>query len=215
MTRTLGAVPPGEREAIVAAIHREADDAGWHGLSNAQKGELYDRWAERYDLSRPTIKDSVMKGFDVAQGVAPSGEAAVHSDLAAALDASPVPYWAAKVSLWGGAAQADFVLGFSRRFLTHTVELEHAPTWRDGLMQALWYKSAYLHESGVQAIPTLVLFGDVSAERCRQVVDTCRDHRVLVLAHGLTVRGGPPLTELRSLLTGDRSAPGGDGVLFP
>ena len=147
MPRKFGDLEDGEKEAVVAAVHREAEEAGWHQLSHQAKGALYDRWAREYDLGRQVLKDRIMKGFDVAQGVAPTGEAAIHQEMVELLKGSSVPYWESKVVLWNGRAQADFAFGFSRRFLTHTVELESAVTWRTGLMQALWYKSAYFQES--------------------------------------------------------------------
>lgn len=124
MPRSLRDLTPEERVAVIGAIHTEAEAAGWHELNNHQKGDLYDRWAEEYDLARPAIKDGIMKGFDVAQGIPPSGEAAVHEEVATVFAQSSVPYWASKVPLWDGRAQADFVIGYSRALLTHTIELE-------------------------------------------------------------------------------------------
>lgn len=112
---------PQERVGLVTAIHTEAEAVGWHTLNNAQKGALYNRWADEFDLARPAIKDGVMKGFDVAQGIPATGEAAIHEEVMALLVQSSVPYSASKVPLWGGRAQADFVIGYSRAVLTHTI----------------------------------------------------------------------------------------------
>ncbi len=200
MPRTLGELTPEERVAVVTAIHTEAEATSWHALTNAQKSLLYDRWAEEYDLVRPAIKDGIMKGFDVAQGISASGEAAVHEEVLALLMESPVPYTASKVSLWAGRAQADFVIGYTRALLTHTVELEPAPTWRKGLMQALWYKSAYYQESGIQAIPTIILFGNVSRTRWEEVRTTCLDQRAQAFGHRLSVEGEDPDHTVSALL---------------
>jgi len=204
MPRTLGSLAPEERVAVVTAIHSEAEAAGWHKLSNVEKGFLYNRWAEDFDLARQAIKDGIMKGFDVAQGIPATGEAAIQDEVLAVLVASPVPYSASKISLWGGRAQADFAIGYSPKVLTHTIELEPAPTWRNGLMQALWYKSAYFHESGIQAIPTVILFGNLSAARWAQVQTTCLDQRAQVLGHRLSIDGAEPNHTLDILFSATR-----------
>ena len=126
---------------------------------------------------------------------------AVHGDVLTLLARSAAPYWASKVPLWSGRAQADFVIGYSRALLTHTIELEPAPTWRNGLMQALWYKSAYYQESRIQAIPTIVLFGNVSGQRWDEIRTTCLDQRAQVLGHGLFIDGREPEHRLAALLT--------------
>ena len=76
-----------------------------------------------------------------------------------------------------------------------------APTWRNGLMQALWYKSAYYQESGIQAIPTIVLFGNVSGQRWDEIRTTCLDQRAQALGHGLFIDGREPQHRLAALLT--------------
>lgn len=200
MPRTLRDLTLDERVAIVTAIQTDAEAAGWHTLNNVQRGSLYDRWAAEYDLARPAIKDGIMKGFDVAQGIPATGEAAIHAEVVSLLDESPVPYSASKVPLWGGRAQADFVVGYSRALLTHTIELEPAPSWRKGLMQALWYKSAYYQESGIQAIPTIILFGSLSRTRWDEICTTCLDQRAQVLGHRLSVDGDEPDHTLSALL---------------
>ena len=153
MPRSLRELSAEERVAVIGAIQSEAQASGWHALNNHQKRVLYDRWAEEYDLARPAIKDGIMKGFDVAQGIPATGEAAIHAEVLHLLHHSVVPYRASKVPLWNGRAQADFVIGYSRVLLTHTIELEPAPTWRNGLMQALWYKSATTRSRGSKRSP--------------------------------------------------------------
>lgn len=203
MTRTLRQVPPEERERIISEIHSDAESKGWHELSNMAKGSLYALWEQRYNLTHATVKDQIMKGFDAAQDIPPSGEAAVQAEVYEILKAR-LPFVRQKLSLWNGRAQADFVLGFSRRFLTHTVELESAVSWRQGLMQALWYKSAYFQESQVQAIPTLILFGKVTAERWREIQTTCLDQRAMLVSYRLMVDAhpAPDETSLEFLLAG-------------
>lgn len=148
MTRTLSQLGPEERAQVVAMVHAEAEMAGWQSLSAQQKGSLYAEWAIRFNLKHSALKDGIMKGFDAAQGIPPSGEAALHEELKEVLANSGVPYWADKVTLWNGRARADFVLGMSSSFLSHVAELEPAPTWQAGMNQAIWYKSAYFHETG-------------------------------------------------------------------
>src|SRR5687767_14286662 len=100
-----------------------------------RKGQLYDRWSREWDVNRPAIKDQVMKGFDRAQGIPPSGEAAVHGQIRELLSASRVPYWADKVPI-DRRNVADFVLGYSSGLITHVCELESVRTWERGLGEA-------------------------------------------------------------------------------
>jgi hypothetical protein len=200
VTRSLRDLSAEEREAVIAQIQLEAQEFRWHELNNRAKADLYKEWAERLDLKHQAVKDGVMKGFDAAQGIPPSGEAAVHAGVGQVLRDAAVPYWAEKVPLFGGDAVADFVLGYNSGFLTHVAELESAVTWRAGLMQALWYKSAYFQASGIQAIPTLILFGDASSRRWAQISATCIDHRVLVMPHRFNVDGDPLEPTLAQLL---------------
>ena len=95
----------------------------------------------------------------------------------------------------------DFVLGFSERWICVTAELESAVNWQEGLMQALWYRSAYFNETGLEALPCLILFGDVSRERWEEIKTTCLGQGVLLVTFDLRVQGEPaehPLEELLS-----------------
>jgi hypothetical protein len=190
-----------ERAHVVRTVQAEAQAAGWHSLTAQQKGALYAEWAQRFDLKHPALKDGIMKGFDAAQDIPPSGEAAVHQRLREVLAHSVVPYWADKVSLWNGRARADFVLGMSRGLLTHAVELEPAPTWQVGMAQALWYKSAYFQESRLQVLPTLILFGNMTEQRWEEINTTCLDQRLLLLTFELKVADRPAPFQLNELLT--------------
>jgi hypothetical protein len=99
--------------------------------------------------------------------------------------------------------EVDFVLGFSELFLTHIVELEPAPTWHRGLMQTLLYKSLYYQVTGVQALPTLILFGDATGQRFDEIKTVCVDQRVLLLAYELLVEGQPSQNDILNLLWED------------
>lgn len=206
MTRRLGDLSPEEREDLIERVHAEAEQSGWHQLSNAARSELYKAWEARFGITHEALKDGVMKGFDAAQGIPPSGEAAIQAEVEAVLASSHVPYWGRKVKMWKGRGQADFVFGFTPSFLTHIVELEPAPSWKDGLTQALWYKSAYYQESQIQAIPTLILFGKVTTKRWSEIQTTCLDQRVLLVTHSLLVDEEVAPLALRDLL---RSGPSG------
>lgn len=202
MTRKLGDLDAEELERIRSEVHQEAEQAKWHQLTNTQRADIYRQWEEKHDLRHAAVKDGLMKGFDAAQHIPKSGEAAVHQEVCALLDNSPVPYWKDKVSLWNGRAFADFVVGVNRGFLTHTVELEPAPTWQKGVSQALWYKAAYLQETDLQALPTLILFGDVTERRWKEITLTCLDQRILLVTHDLKIDGSDAPYSIESLLGG-------------
>lgn len=140
-----------------------------------------------------------MKGFDAAQHIPPSGEAAVHESLRAELESSPIPYVRSKERRPEWRREVDFVIGFSPRFLTHIAELEPAPSWQRGLQQALLYKSLYYQATELQALPTLILFGNVSTRRWEQISTVCVDQRVLLLGHELLVDGVAPASEVSGL----------------
>jgi hypothetical protein len=201
MTRTLGQLGADERAPLITTVQAEAQAAGWHSLTAQQKGALYAEWAQRFDLKHSALKDGIMKGFDAAQDIPPSGEAAVHQRLREVLAHSAVPYWADKVSLWNGRARADFVLGMSPGLLTHAVELEPAPTWQVGMSQALWYKSAYFQKSRLQVLPTLILFGNVTEQRWEEINTTCLDQRLLLLTFELKVANRAAPFQIDKLLT--------------
>lgn len=189
-----------ERDQAITTIQREAHDAGWHTLSNQAKSVLYQDWSARFDLKRTAIKDQIMKGFDAAQHIPPTGEAAVHERLRRLLKRSNVPYWEDKKSLWSGRAFADFVFGFSNRWVAVTAELESATLWQRGLQQSLWYRSAYFNETGLQALPGLLLFGDVTQERWNEIKTTCITLGVLLFTFDLKVDGEPADYALEELL---------------
>jgi hypothetical protein len=187
--RGLGDLNATERERVVNAIHREAQSANWHTLNNREKSRLYLDWSKRFNLTRTALKDQIMKGFDVAQRIPPRGEAAVHEEIKLLLERSSIPYWEEKKALWGGRAFADFVVGFGRNWWLVLIELESASFWQRGLMQALWYRSAYFNQSGLQALAGLILFGDVSRKRWEEIKSTCITLNVLLLTHHLFVEG--------------------------
>ncbi len=140
-----------------------------------------------------------MKGFDRAQGIPPSGEAAVHEEVKDLLRNSAIPYWADKVPL-DVRNVADFGWGYSDRFFTHICELESARHWEVGLSQADRYAGLYLQHSGLLTLPTLILFGDVSEERFETIRSVCLYRRALLVAHKLAVDGSPWEPSLNDLL---------------
>lgn len=202
MARTLRELNPGERSAILNRMHAEAETAGWHSLGNTRKAELYKKWELEFDLTHAAAKDGIMKGFDRAQHIPPSGEAAIHAVLREKLERSQIPYVQSKVRRAAWRREVDFVLGFSERFLTHIAELEPAPSWQAGLQQALLYKSLFYQETGVQALPTLILFGDVTEQRWLQIGTVCLDQRTLLLAYELLIDGRPAPGSIIDLLAG-------------
>ncbi len=196
--RRLSERSPEERDRIVQQVHSEAQAADWHRLGSARKGALYRRWEDEHGLSHAAVKDGIMKGFDAAQHIPPSGEAAVHASLHEVLAASPVPYVRSKERRPEWRREVDFVLGFSPQFLTHLAELEPAPSWQKGLQQALLYKSLYYQATRIQALPTLIVFGDVTQGRWDQISTVCLDQRVLLLPYELLIddQPTPGITEL-------------------
>jgi hypothetical protein len=199
--RRLTELLPEERDRIVQEVQAEAQAAGWHALNGREKARLYRRWEEQHRLNHAAVKDGIMKGFDAAQHIPPSGEAAVHAALKEALEASPVPYVRSKERRPEWRREVDFVLGFTPRFLTHIAELEPAPSWQTGLEQALLYKSLYYQANGIQVLPTLILFGDVTSTRWEQICTVCVDQRVLLLAYDLSVDDRPMTRDVVDLLT--------------
>jgi len=189
-----------DRDRIVHLVQVEAQAASWHQLNNRQKARLYRHWEEEHHLNHAAVKDGIMKGFDAAQHIPPSGEAAIHSALRKALEASPIPYVRSKERLPEWRREVDFVLGFTPQFLTHIAELESAPSWQTGLQQALLYKSLYYQASGIQVLPTLILFGDVTGQRWQQISTVCVDQRVLLLPFELAIDGEAPSADVIELL---------------
>ena len=203
--RKLSELVATERARVIREIHSEAESEGWHQLSPAKKARLYRLWEARYRLSHATVKDGIMKGFDVAQGIPASGEAAIHATLLSVLLASSIPYVRSKERRPEWRREVDFVLGFSDRFLTHIVELEAAPSWQAGLQQCLLYKSLYFQATKIQALPTLMLFGNASRARWEQISTVCLDQRVLLLAYQLEIDGVQAPDQIAFLL---ESSPG-------
>ena len=200
MTRTLGELSPNERAEALAAIHHEAEQAEWHKLNNQQRANLYRRWERRFNLKHSAIKDQIMKGFDAAQHIAPSGEAAVHERVKNLLRNSKIPFWADKVLLWQRKGVVDFILGFSPQWVTVACELESVVTWHEGLTQALWYRAAFFNELNLQVLPGLILFGDATTARWDEIKTTCATLNVLLVAFDLRVDGSIPDVSLEMLL---------------
>ena len=107
MTRTLGQLDPDEREGIKNAIHKEADQIGWSTLNFKERGKWYRRWENTYDLSHATVKDGIMKGFDVHQGTPKKGEAQIQAEIKELFEAAEI-YVNASPPMWTGKERADF-----------------------------------------------------------------------------------------------------------
>jgi hypothetical protein len=189
-----------DRDRVVQEVQAEAQASGWHQLNNRQKARLYRHWEEVHHLNHAAVKDGVMKGFDAAQHIPPSGEAAIHIALQKALEASSIPYVRSKERRPEWRREVDFVLGFTAHFLTHIAELESAPSWQTGLQQALLYKSLYYQATGIQVLPTLILFGDATRHRWDQICTVCVDQRVLLLPYELSIDGEPAPADIIGLL---------------
>jgi hypothetical protein len=200
LRRTLRDLASHEKDQVKQDVQAAAQAAGWHGLRGSQRALLYAQWEADFRLTHAAVKDGIMKGFDAAQHIPPSGEAAIHQALRRALEDSAIPYVRSKERRPEWRREVDFVLGFSSKFLTHIAELEPAPSWQRGLQQALLYKSLYYQASEVQVLPTLILFGDVTEGRWEQINIVCADQRVLLLAYELLVDGSPPATDVLALL---------------
>ena len=63
--RTKRDVPENEWKSIVREVYREARKEKWPERSNLQKNRIYRRWAQKYNLFHWTVKDSIMKGFQM------------------------------------------------------------------------------------------------------------------------------------------------------
>ncbi len=198
--RSLREISAKEKSLIIRVIHGEAQTSNWHSLGTKEKARFYKRWEDRFALTHAAVKDGIMKGFDVAQRIPPSGEAAIHAELLRHFKDSPIPYIGSKVRRNEWRREVDFVLGFSPNFLTHIVELESASTWQAGLSQCLLYKSLYFQTARVQVLPTLVLFGDASRSRWQEINTVCLDQRVLLLAFRLSVDGTRAAPDISALL---------------
>lgn len=188
MPRTLRDLAPDDRERVVSEVHAEAQAAGWHALNNTQRAELYQQWERRYGLSHAALKDRVMKGFDAAQGIPRRSEALVQDELEALFRRAGL-YVQRSLGVWTGRERADFVLGYTQHFPTHVIEVENAQSWAEGLRQALWYRAAMRTQRNREVIPSLILFGDVTAERFQQIIDTCVDNHVQLWTYRFRVDG--------------------------
>lgn len=189
MTRNLGDMPEEERQRIISEIQTDAAASGWPNLNNQQRGQKYREWEARHDLTHTAVKDQIMKGYDAAQHVPPSGEAAIHEKIKEILAASAVPFWQDKYPLGERRAFADFVIGFSPEWVVITAELESVVNWEVGLQQALRYRTSYFIETGLLPLAALVLFGDCSSERWEEVTRSCSLLNVLLLTFDLNIDG--------------------------
>ena len=190
MPRTLGQLTDEERKHIISEIHRQAEKANWSTLNYQTRGKLYGQWEKEHDLSHATVKDGIMKGFDVSQNMPKKGEALIQQEIEGMFQTFGI-YVDASPPMWTGKERADFLIGFSDSFLTHVVEVERADSWAEGLRQVLWYRAAFFQREARQIQPMLILFGDASFERYGQIRATCDDSHIVLYTHKLMVGGEP------------------------
>jgi len=188
MTRRKSDLTEAEWEAVVNALQKEAEEKDWHNLTFPERGQLYAKWEAEFDLTHATIKDSIMKGFDAWQGITKSGEAKIREEIEGIIK-EIVAYAKPNYKVWGGRGFADLAIGYSEEFITHIVEIEPVPNWREGLSQATWYKSSYTYKTGRQVLPTLIVFGRATSDFFDQIRETCQDQGVLLFTYKLEVDG--------------------------
>lgn len=176
-----------EKEQIKDKVHKEAEKAKWHTLNNKQKSVYYDRWTELYNISRAYLKDRIMKGFDVSQGIPPKGETVIQQEIEKLLTKhgiSIIP----KFKL-DRKYQVDLVIGFYKNFPTHVIEIERVDTWLKGFTQILGYASDYFMEHQKIIQPVLIIFGNVSAAKLKKMRFTCDYSKVVLCYYNLTIKG--------------------------
>lgn len=188
MTRTLNEIPSEEREAIVLTVQQEAEASGWSNLNNTRKATLYQIWEVRFDLTHATLKDGIMKGFDAAQGIPKKAEAEIQQEVSRILQMAGINV-IEQAQMWTGKERADLLIGFSTKFPTHVIEIERADSWSQGLRQTLWYQAAIFQAQQRHVLPVLMLFGNTSADRFRQILATCNHNHVTLVTHRLKLDG--------------------------
>ncbi|NOY79209.1 MAG: hypothetical protein GXO76_15255 [Calditrichaeota bacterium] len=180
-----------EKNKIRENVHEEAEKIGWHFLNNKEKSIFYDKWAQEYNVSRVYLKDRIMKGFDVRQGIPLKNEAAIQKEIEDLLNSNGIsllPQFTLTKH-----RRADLVFGFYENFPTHVVEIERADTWLKGFTQVLDYAADYFNEYQKLLQPMLILFGDISAGKLDKVRQTCDFSKVVLCSFRLSVKGEPRL----------------------
>jgi hypothetical protein len=188
MTRTLNELTSEERELVITTVHLEAQEAGWSQLSNSRKSALYSAWESQFDLTHATLKDSIMKGFDAAQGIPKKAEAEIQQEVTGILTLAGINV-IEQAQMWTGRERADLLIGYSSKFPTHVVEIERADSWSEGLRQTLWYQAAIFQAERRHVLPVLLLFGNTSADRFEQILATCDHNHVTLCTHRLELDG--------------------------
>lgn len=176
-----------EKEKIRGSVHREAEQHKWHTLNNKEKSKLYNEWSVRFNINREYLKDRIMKGFDVRQGIPLKGEPKIQKEIEDLLQKNGISILSQFVV--AGKYRVDLVFGFYKDFPTHVVEIERADSWLKGFTQVLGYTADYFqdHEKLIQ--PVLILFGNVSSKKLEKIKNTCDFARVVLCYYNLNISG--------------------------
>jgi len=186
--RDLSKISKEEKNRIRKNVHEEAEKKGWHFLNNKEKSVLYDEWAQQYNVSRVYLKDRIMKGFDVKQGIPLKNEAAIQKEIEELLNSNGISLLP-QFTLT--KRRADLVFGFYENFPTHVVEIERADTWLKGFTQVLDYAADYFNEYQKLLQLMLILFGDISGSKLDKVRQTCDFSKVVLCSFKLRVKNEP------------------------
>lgn len=185
--RDPGKISKEEKENIRIQVHKEAEEVKWHFLNNKEKSKYYNKWSERFNIGREYLKDRIMKGFDVSQGIPLKGELSIQKEIEELLIKHKIallPQF--KV---GEKYRVDLVFGFYQNFPTHVVEIERVDNWLHGFTQVLGYAADYFNQAQKMVQPVLLIFGHVSAKKVERIRQTCDFARVVLCHYNLTIKG--------------------------
>lgn len=180
-------IPREEKERIRKLVHKRAEEIGWHKLNNKQKAKYYDEWSREFNIGRAYLKDRIMKGFDVSQGIPLKNEAAIQKEIEKILEENGI----SKLSQYTlrGKYRVDLVIGFYEQFPTHVIEIERADKWLEGFTQILGYAADYFDEHQKLIQPILIIYGSVSAQKIEKIQSTCNYSKVVLCAYKLNIKG--------------------------
>lgn len=176
-----------EKEKIKSIVHQEAELKKWHTLNNKTKSKLYNEWSARFNINREYLKDRIMKGFDVRQGIPLKGEQKIQKEIEDLLQKNKISILSQFVV--AGRYRVDLVIGFYKNFPTHVVEIERADSWLKGFTQVLGYTADYFQEYQKLIQPVLILFGNVSSKKLEKIKNTCDFARVVLCYYNLNISG--------------------------
>lgn len=178
-----------EKTKIKSSVHREAERQKWHTLNNKEKAKMYNDWSIRYNISREYLKDRIMKGFDVHQGIPLKGEQKIQKEIEELLKLNQISILSQFIV--AGKYRVDLVFGFYKNFPTHVVEIERADNWLNGFSQVLGYTADYFQDHQKLVQPLLILFGSVSSNKLDKIKSTCDFARVVLCYYDLNIKGKP------------------------